>query len=177
MTTACQYTLNSTILQTAKIRVHSQDGHEISATLLFDSASDRTYVTKKLVQLTKPHRIGQEMISFSTFGGESSSKPTLRSVYDLHLLDSSDRTHSLAAVEVPTICEPLRRTQVPREVLQLFNHLPLADSYEYEQTLEVQILVGIDALWILIDPTQLKLRSMVTLWLSIACLDMFYRVR
>ena len=106
-------------MQTAKVKVRTREGQDISVSLLFDSASDRTYVLSKLVRLTKPHCIGQEIISFSTFGGEPINKPTLRSDYDLQLLDSSGSTISLSAVEVPFICEPLRRARISQDILAM----------------------------------------------------------
>ena len=154
LTTVGQYSRDSIIMQTAKVKVRTREGQDISVSLLFDSASDRTYVLSKLVKLTKPHRIGQEIISFSTFGGETATKPTLRSVYDLQLLDSSGSTISLSAVEVPFICEPLKRTRIPQDVLQQFMQLPLADNYGIEEAREIQILVGLDAYWDLMDHTQ-----------------------
>ena len=154
LTTVGQCSQDLTIMQTAKVKVRTREGQDISVSLLFDSASDRTYVLSKLVRLTKPHRIGQEITSVFTFGGESATKPTLRSVYDLQLLDSSGSTISLSAVEVPFICEPLRRARISQDVLQQFRQLPLTDDYAIEEVQEIQILVGMDAYWNLMDHTQ-----------------------
>ena len=154
LTTVGQYARESVIMQTAQVKTKTREGQDMAVSLLFDSASDRTYVLSKVVKQTKPRCIGQEMISFSTFGGETTSKPVLRSVYELQLLDSSDRTINLTAVEVPFICEPLRRTRIPQDVLQQFRQLPLADDYTFDKPLEIQILVGLDAYWDLMDHTQ-----------------------
>ena len=107
LTTVGQYARESVIMHTAQVKTKTREGQDMAVSLLFDSASDRTYVLSKVVKQAKPRCIGQEMISFSTFGGETTSKPVLRSVYELQLLDSSDRTINLTAVEVPFICEPL----------------------------------------------------------------------
>ena len=60
----------------------------------------------------------------------------------------------MSGVEVLFICEPLRRTCVPQDVLQQFVHLPLADDYHIEDARDIQILVGLDAYWDLMDHTQ-----------------------
>ena len=58
LTTVGQYSRETTIMQTAKVKVRTREGQDILVSLLFDSASDRTSVLSKLVRLTKPHCIG-----------------------------------------------------------------------------------------------------------------------
>ena len=53
----------------------------------------------------------------------------------------------LTAVQVPVICSPLRRPQIPREALIPFTGVELADTYETDRTLSVDILVGLDQYW------------------------------
>ena len=57
-------------------------------------------------------------------------------------------------MEVPFICEPLRRARISQDVLHQFRQLPLAGDYAIEEALDTQILVGLDAYWDLMDHTQ-----------------------
>ena len=139
----------ATVLQTAKIYVKTSTGQAL-ATVLFDSAADRTYVSSSLVKLCQPKKRCQEYISYSSFGGERANTPRLSSVYDLQLLDMQGETHILSAAEMPVICAPLVRTCVPQEILEYFSHVSMADDYSRNRYLEVDILVGIDFYWKLI---------------------------
>ena len=139
----------ATVLQTAKIYIKTSTG-QVLATVLFDSASDRTYVSSTMVKLCQPKKRCQEYISYSSFGGERANTSRLSSVYDLHLLDMKGETHILSAAEIPVICAPLARTSVPQEILDYFSHVKLADDYARNRYLQVDILVGIDFYWKLV---------------------------
>ena len=54
LSTVGQYARESVIMQTAQARTRTREGQDKEVSLLFDSASDRTYVLSKLVKQTKP---------------------------------------------------------------------------------------------------------------------------
>ena len=143
----------STMLQTAQILVRGPDGMNHMVGVIFDSASDRTYVDLDLVNICKPTRTGQEFLQYNAFGGETSSKRVLRSVYDLLLIDSQGQGHTLSAVGVPKICQPISRTRVPEHILDELHLLPMADDYSKNSTLAIQILIGVDQIWNYLDHT------------------------
>ena len=130
------------------------DGKKLTAEVIFDSGSDRSYVTSGLVQACRPRRTGQEFLSCSAFGGEGDSSCKLRSIYDLELVDPQGQTHTLSAAEVYSICAPIQRNSVPQHYLEKFNHLPLAADYSNGSTLTLQILIGLDYYWNFIDHSQ-----------------------
>ena len=139
----------ATVLQTAKVYIKTLNGHAL-ATVLFDSAADRTYVSSSMVKLCQPKKRCQEYISYSSFGGERANNTNLSSVYDLHLLDMKGEPHILSAAEIPVICAPLARTCVPQAILDHFSHIQMADDYARNKYLQVDILVGIDYFWKLV---------------------------
>ena len=139
----------ATVLQTAKVIVKTPSG-QVQATVLFDSAADRSYVTSSLVKLCQPKKICQDYVSYSSFGGERAQASVLTPVYDLHLLDMNGEPHILSAAEIPVICAPLARICVPNNILAHFSHLQMADDYGRNTSLQVDILVGLDFYWKLV---------------------------
>ena len=136
----------ATVLQTAKVRVKSPGGW-ILATLLYDSGCDRSYIASTLVKTCKPKETGKEWVSYSSFGGQHSSKPRLTSVYNLELQEVKGGSIFLSVAEVPVICPPLSRERVSQEILNHFQHLQLADDYGNNTTLHIEIVIGNDFYW------------------------------
>ena len=56
------------------------------------------------------------------------------------------------AASIPKICNPLVRPVVPDHVLNAFNHLVLADDFDDNSPLKIDILVGLDYYWSLMTP-------------------------
>ena len=139
----------ATVLQTAKVYVMSPS-EPVLATSLFDSAADRTYVASSLVKTCKPKRICQDYVSYSAFGGECAQASMLSPVYDLNVMDMNGELHILSAAEIPVICAPLARVCVPRSIFKYFSHLKMADDYDKNTSLQVDILVGLDFYWKLV---------------------------
>ena len=139
----------ATVLQTAKVFVMSPSG-PVLATALFDSAADRTYVASSLVKTCKPKRICQDYVSYSAFGGECAQASMLSPVYDLNVMDMNGELHILSAAEIPVICATLARVCVPRSIFKYFSHLKMADDYDKNTSLQVDILVGLDFYWKLV---------------------------
>ena len=136
----------ATVLQTAKVRVKSPGGW-ILATLLYDSGCDRSYIASTLVKTCKAKETGKEWVSYSSFGGQHSSKPRLSSVYNIELQDVTGRSLFLSVAEVPVICPPLTRESVSQEILNYFQHLQLADDYGNNTTLHIELVIGNDFYW------------------------------
>ncbi|KAJ8018051.1 hypothetical protein HOLleu_44175 [Holothuria leucospilota] len=138
-----------TVLQTAKVMVFGEKG-AVEATLLFDSGSDRSYISSKLVQRVGPKWKSTESLSYSSFGVSVGSGETERNVYEVGLQGSKCSTGSsciLQAVEVPVICAQLSRPKVPHEFMQNLGPLQFADDYEDNRQVTIDILVGLDFYW------------------------------
>ena len=59
----------SCVLQTAKVRAK---GHCVTATVYFDTGSDRSYVASSLVKKVRPKWMCSEPITYSVFGSKTS---------------------------------------------------------------------------------------------------------
>ena len=139
---------NVSLLPTARVRVKGRDGW-VSATLLFDSGSDRSYVSRSLVNEVKPKWIRNTDISFSTFGGRSHGSKSRVYAFSLQTVTDIQEV-SLELAEVPVICLPLSRPVIDRQFLEEFDHLELAydfDGHAIRGDLDIDILVGQDLFW------------------------------
>ncbi|KAJ8027606.1 hypothetical protein HOLleu_32800 [Holothuria leucospilota] len=149
---ACTGEHLTTVLQTAKVKVVGRHGM-IETTLLFDSGSDRSYVTSDLVKRVRPEWVSAQPQAYAVFGGNKSSGCKLRDVYKLGLqstvkcIKGDSATGSLTAVEVPVICKPIRRTEVPCDFLRTFGNLGFADDYGTSRDITIDVLIGQDFYW------------------------------
>lgn len=137
----------STVLQTAKVKVINGNGKPVEATVMFDLGADTTYVSQGFVKRIKPKWVTSMYTSYSAFGNKKSQGSKERNVYDVSLIDRQGSNHSMFAVDVMSICPPLRRQRVPDDVLQSLTHLQLADDYGHDRNLTLDILVGVDNYW------------------------------
>ena len=143
---------NVVILQTAKATMLCNDGSPLQVRVMFDIGAGRTYVRKKMVQRGRLKWLGREVIPYSAFGG-SSSPDELRNMYSVTLLDRNGNPITIKAAEIPIICQPLIKPLIPAQHLAEFAHLSLADDYQQNEVLEIDILIGLDLYWKFIDPT------------------------
>lgn len=146
------------VLQTAKVRVMNGEGKCVNATILFDTGSDRSYVSKSFIKYVRPTWLNCEPMCYSAFGNNSSQK-LMCDLYDLKLLNSKGQVHSLVAVEIDTICAPLLRPKVPNDILRGYDYLSFADDYFRNQHINVDILVGVDSYWKFMIPNQISLQN------------------
>ncbi|XP_066958129.1 uncharacterized protein [Macrobrachium rosenbergii] len=87
------------VLQTAKIKVIGYQGI-ISATVMFDTGSDRSYISKDLVKRVRPKWLTSEYLSFSAFGGGKASKADLSSIYEVMSLGADNHKYSFKVAEI-----------------------------------------------------------------------------
>lgn len=55
--------------------------------------------------------------------------------------------HSLRAIEIPVISEPLRRPIVSSRLLEKFSYIQFEDDYINNHQVHIDILVGLDLYW------------------------------
>ena len=101
----------STMLQTAVVNVKSKN-KVVRATLLFDSGSDKSYVTHSLVKRVRPEWVSSEPLRYATFGSSKANQCEIRNVFKLELEGNYGQSESLIAVEIPVICAPLSRSSL-----------------------------------------------------------------
>ena len=141
-----QSNINCSVLQTAKVHVKGKSG-TVEATLLFDSGSDRSYVTSNLVKKVQPQWVSSQPVSYSAFGEQRGGKNELRHLYKFDLQGIVGGSETLVAVEVPVICSQLARAGIPCNLIETFGSIPFADCYDVTRHISVDILVGLDFYW------------------------------
>jgi hypothetical protein len=139
---------NVTFLPTARVQVQCRDGSWQSATLLFDSGADRSYVSSSLVSKVGPRFVKNTGVSFSTFGGRSQGSKS--KIFELLVKGKTEQSVDIKVAEVPVICLPLSRPSVEKSVLDSFgvHMIEFADDFD-GRDLVIDILIGQDLFWTL----------------------------
>ena len=134
-------------LQTALARVG--DKKESKVRVLFDSGSQKTFISAKAVDRLALKPLREECLGIKTFG-QSEPEIKKRSVYELSLepLRNDDRNVRVEAFLVDDICT-ISNIHV-EEVKRNYKHLRdiyFSDVSKAEDLLEIDILVGSNYLW------------------------------
>ena len=136
------------LLQTAKLAVRGGRGVTVNATVLFDSGSDRSYISRCLVDKIQPEWVGSESVSYAAFGCSKPQQSELCNVYQVQLRGRNGACESLFVTEVPVICAPLYQPFVSSAVRQSFDGLDLACDWASEgKEVKIDILIGLDVYW------------------------------
>ena len=136
---------STVLLQTARAVAKNTDGTKsTNVRILFDSGSQRSYVTNSLKSRLKLRPVKSETLHLNTFGENKYRKENCDVVH-LRLLNHDDQEIEINAVSFPVICTPLRNkvetASFPHlEGLQLADHL--TDSSAENDTIDV--LIGSD---------------------------------
>ena len=142
-----------TVLPLVRALMRDRHDREVPVNVLFDSASDRSYVTAEVVKQVGPNWMRSESVAYAAFGG-ASSDVVERDVYELSLTSTDPdlfSTVTMQAIRVPVICAPLHRPSLPASVMVELAHLPMADRPPPDE-LHVHVLVGMDYFWRLVRP-------------------------
>ena len=139
------------VMQVLKLEVRGRSGI-VEANVLFDSGSDRSYVTSDLVSQVDPEFCLMERVAFSSFGSHTASKDEMRNIYNLELRGASFGCGVISATEVPVVCAPLFRRSVPDDILKQFGKVQLVEDYKESQHVKIDILIGLDHYWRFVRP-------------------------
>ena len=145
-------------LQTATAEVLRPDNDSCfrSIRLVFDSCSQRSYITENLKTELGLPVIGRDSLLIKTFG-QSDTRLRSCEIVQVGIKTACEATVYIQAYVVPVICAPL--TQQPIELAQCsYEHLrglPLADKAG-ARDLAVNILIGADYYWSLVEGTVIR---------------------
>ena len=149
----CSTQAKTILMQTARAIVYNplKPKVTVEVRLLFDSGSQRSYMTERAMKLLHLEPTGEQSLLISTFGtvSEQAKVYPLVSV-GVHLKGYPNA--SLSLYVVPTICEPLSGQPVTATV-EADDHLmglDLADVADGISSLPVDILIGCDHYWDLV---------------------------
>ena len=91
--------------------------------------------------------MGTQQISYSAFWDRSWGKSELRNLFHVNLKCADDSYVSLFATEIPTICAPVYRPDIPLHVLQSFEELSIEAVCSDGGEVQVDVLIGSDCYW------------------------------
>ena len=138
---------DSILLQTAKANISAIGANDLITTrILFDSGSQRTYVTQNVRNTLKLKTIRTERMLIKTFGRNDNHIQKL-DVVQLRIKSEKDDGYIyIEALVVPTICSPLTKQNISytKNNFAHINNLELADSGDGLSVLSVGLLVGVD---------------------------------
>ena len=127
------------------MKVASSSGAK-HVSILFDSGSDRTYITKDIAKKLKLREVDQVEHRYSVFGGNATTA-SMHPVREIDLIALSGQIHKINAIEVPVICNPIARPEIPQDILNLVPGVQFAECQEGR--FKVDMLIGLDNFWTL----------------------------
>lgn len=129
------------LMQSAIVRLKGNTA-QLTVRAMFDTGSQRTFITKNLKEKLELKSTRKENINLTTFGSCNSVKKSL-DVVTIHVLTDKQQIQ-LNALVTQTICPPfpvtIGRVQLPSEL----QGLHLADPLNSKNDLNVDILIGND---------------------------------
>jgi hypothetical protein len=144
------------LLQTAKLQLFNLDRPGVppicvGVRAILDSGSQRTYVTDRVKEALCLTTKAAESLHIKTFGS-SEGQDAICDVVDVGLLTGDRKSLKLSALVVPLICNPLTSQPInrARDHCGHLRGLELADSAEFGDVLEVDVLIGCDLYWSLV---------------------------
>ena len=143
-------TRNSVLLQTAAAVVsHPRDSKSVTTRVIFDSGSQRSYISDKLRNALNLPSIQSENLIIKTFGTEQ-ERVRKCDVVQLSVKGVNDNLNLyLNAYTVPLICSPLgqQSIELARSTYAHLSDIPLADEGGRDSQLEIDLLIGSDYYW------------------------------
>ena len=150
------------LLQTAVVPVYCTNGSIISARVLLDSASQRTFMTRRLAEQLKLPCQRKENLSISTFGSQG---PQNIDTYVVHftIITKDNSNMNLHANVLNQITSPIQRgplQQLDLEFLKSISPEKFADVVPGSaKTATIDILFGSDYFWNIVDVGRIILPS------------------
>ena len=137
------------LLQAARVRVRGEAG-TAEAVVIFDTGSDRSYISERMVNLISPDFVCNQQVSYAAFGNSRPGESQLRNLYQVSML-GENQVESIVLTEIPVVCAPMYRPAVPPEVLEALGaDIQLVDVQNGH--FSVDILIGLDSYWRLMTP-------------------------
>lgn len=129
-------------MQVAKVVVEGPSG-KVSVNFLFDSGSNCTYITSGLAKKLGLKPIAAIKHRYNVFGGNNSGFCS-RNLCEFYMKCADKSQFKLTAIEVPKICAPMNRPQIPTDII---TKLPLAWNDTDSGLIDIDVLVGLDFYW------------------------------
>ena len=140
--------LKGSLLQTARAQICNIETEETLTTrILFDTGSQRTYITENLRKLLKLKTLRTENVIINTFG--KLHEPKLETLDVVQAKVKHRSTNEYTFIEAPFYrlpCKPLRNQEISlaKRSYENLSSLDLADFNEDNSELKIGVLVGVD---------------------------------
>ena len=137
-------------LQTADVIVENPlNSKQVKVKVLFDSGSQRTYVSDRIKNFLNITPERSENVNISTFGNTNSDIKTV-DIVKLNLLTQSNEKLTVHAMSYPYICAPLKHQPLDlvKNAFENFKNINFADSGVGD---EIDLLIGSDYYWGLVS--------------------------
>ena len=134
-----------TMLQVATTSVlRGKVNHCLS--ILFDSGSDRSYISTSAKNKLGLSPVGTEEVSLALFGEGKPNKREVKNIFNLAL-----GKELLTVIETPIICSPIHRHRLPDSVIDdlLSQNIELANGslVDSDSQVNIDVLIGVDHFW------------------------------
>ena len=142
---------NAILLQTAKGYISPPASSQPAAVarIIFDSGSQRSYISAKLRDSLALPTIGRETLTIKTFGNNEGEVLSCDITQFCVGSPYSDMSTYVKAYVVPVVCAPLRNQEIDF-ALNTYPHLATLHMADFQTTssiLDVDILIGLDFYW------------------------------
>ena len=136
-----------TVMQT----VHTElKGRRVA--ILFDSGSDRSFISKDLAKSLKLPVVRQESVSFACFGEPNK----LRRNEPRKIRKLAGNWPELELIEIECICAPMFRAKIPDEHAASFGDIQFGENYGEGRKITIDILIGLDYYWALMKQDMIR---------------------
>ena len=134
------------LLQTAQcVAANADTARSTTFRVLFDTGSQRTYITNSLKSQLGLKPIEKESLRLSTFGNDRVRKESC-DIVKLSLRKGDGESVNIAALSFPVICSSLP-LQVDVSAYPHIEGLPLADEFIGQEHDSIDVLIGSDQYW------------------------------
>ena len=148
-TTSNMANKGTVLLQTARTTATNSDGSRSSRVrILFDSGSQRSYISNRLKTTLKLKPVKNETLNLNTFGNSKFRKQNCDLV-ELNLEDKDHAKVTIKALSFPVICSSLP-SRINVEEFSHLDGLELADDIEHDGNEEIDVLIGSDYYWTIV---------------------------
>ena len=141
---------NSILIQTARANVKKPGSDQPGANsrIIFDSCSQRSYITEELQRTLHFPVAGQDTLLIKTFG-EVSAKLQRCDIGQVAVETIDGMDVYVSTYVVPTICAPISHQiiQFTQKNYPYLHGLQLADNSHSSEELSVDLLIGADFYW------------------------------
>ena len=141
------------VLQTVSIPLKTKCGSIENFNILFDSGSDRSFITNAAVSKLEVNIIDVQNLAYGSFGNSTVTQSGLHNLYEVNLLTSL----SVRCLGVDTISSNIRKPVLSDEVMRELGSLNLKYQNAGEG-IEIHMLIGLNNYWDIIQPEFIKLQ-------------------